>query len=1226
MYLRRAKYRGTIIFLVAFFIILPSLVLIISNRVYSHDSNVVHPGIVTLAVDLYNANFSQKITSQQAKWIRSGSIQEDTPNRWLNHFYDPIFNNGFKGLYFTAKQWAQSSEEQEKFALGDKTWSRAIDFYVKNQEEQAFTALGHILHLIADISVPAHTRDDTHLLGDSFEQYLKIYWDIISNNLSQQIGKARPDLDSIFDELATYSNTGFYSDDSIQNSDYELPDLNKLQLRDGYLYSKLDGRDYRLTQVRSSIFSKNMKIYSLDSQVLQDYANLLLPKAVNYSAEAIRLFFAQAEQSGRVSLPEAQISWRGWIDEMVGKLVGSMHGLTDRLGLWPIVAHGGGDEETIQSIAGINPVINQSPSTKESVGVVISTSTEFEGQSLYEADDPLYYIVDQSQDISYQDLDDQFIFVNQVEDQEIDDEIGQSGEIDLVQKLALSQEVASPGGVDQEQINENNDLVIPVIITAPESQETVIEQVVSNNSDSSSYSGVSGNQLDGSIIEEMISVTNDTGISSNYSTVSMVDASLPDESDSDLQIESALSASSTILVLDTATSSPLSDSEVASSTLLADIDSLPVSTSTQPIDISDSTSTIPDFGFPFPSSTIPSEPSLQVVINEVAWAGTHVEYTNDEWIELYNNTSSTIDLTDWKLFVNGQLVKVIEYGNNLIKPFDYYLFERSDDDTIKGISADAIFSLQGGLKNSGAKLELFDADDQPVDVVNSAQAWFAGTTEGYQTMERIDSLEQGSNIDNWQNGQGARITGRTHHGAPIQGSPKRPNTGFATLNYEQEDDVVVLTKNENPYFLEFYEIPAGKKLVIQPGVIIKSYRADSNMKIKGQLEIVGSEFDPVVFTSWNDPILPNDPLLSSVGTSDVQPQAKDWQGFNFFAGAKAKIQYLQMKYAGHEFALASYLPSINSQSIRAEQAELNISSSSFFANGEYGLFLSSSTINLNGLKFDGADTAIKAEGGIVKLDDLEFQNISHQNGPLHVVKSDWPEIGKLEFGIDTARSIFLDQVSIKDKQVVLENYYDYAILSMFVDSSSTLVVNPGSNLNILPYGFLEIDGDLQAFGTEEEHISIGQNIGWGYLSFKNSSSSLQNVDIIGGGRDGGRDASLIIEDSDLLLDNCKLWNSRAPGSSIISVDSNLRIIDSEIGMDTKWNDPLWPGMSFTTGISITDGKLYLQNTNFTNLNFGIRVKRTQEEYPEIQIKDLGPDNFINVYRAWDPWTWNNLPV
>ena len=41
---------------------------------------------------------------------------------------------------------------------------------------------------------------------------------------------------------------------------------------------------------------------------------------------------------------------------------------------------------------------------------------------------------------------------------------------------------------------------------------------------------------------------------------------------------------------------------------------------------------------------------MPVVINEVAWAGNSSAYSADEWIELYNRTSKSINLTNWILY------------------------------------------------------------------------------------------------------------------------------------------------------------------------------------------------------------------------------------------------------------------------------------------------------------------------------------------------------------------------------------------------------------------------------------------------------------------------------------------------------------------------------------------------------------------------------------------------
>jgi hypothetical protein len=50
----------------------------------------------------------------------------------------------------------------------------------------------------------------------------------------------------------------------------------------------------------------------------------------------------------------------------------------------------------------------------------------------------------------------------------------------------------------------------------------------------------------------------------------------------------------------------------------------------------------------FVSFVLNQDPTLDVVINEIAWMGTATS-ANDEWIELYNASSTAISLTDWTL-------------------------------------------------------------------------------------------------------------------------------------------------------------------------------------------------------------------------------------------------------------------------------------------------------------------------------------------------------------------------------------------------------------------------------------------------------------------------------------------------------------------------------------------------------------------------------------------------
>ena len=100
------------------------------------------------------------------QWIAYGADWEDVPGvRALNHFYDPTTGNGLWGVAFPDPVWAYSAS--------DWSWLKARQFFhdalFTNDNTakelnfaQTFRALGQIVHLLQDMAVPAHTRNDAH--------------------------------------------------------------------------------------------------------------------------------------------------------------------------------------------------------------------------------------------------------------------------------------------------------------------------------------------------------------------------------------------------------------------------------------------------------------------------------------------------------------------------------------------------------------------------------------------------------------------------------------------------------------------------------------------------------------------------------------------------------------------------------------------------------------------------------------------------------------------------------------------------------------------------------------------------------------------------------------------------------------------------------------------------------------------------------------------------------
>jgi len=193
-------------------------------------------------------------------------------------------------------------------------------------------------------------------------------------------------------------------------------------------------------------------------------------------------------------------------------------------------------------------------------------------------------------------------------------------------------------------------------------------------------------------------------------------------------------------------------------------------------------------------------PPLAVVINEIAWMGTKAN-TSDEWIELYNNSSTSIDLTDWTLsWSRGTSTHSITFfptSTTTIAGYGFYLLERTDNDAVKDVSAGWFGSFgSGGLNNSGEKLELRDGNDRLIDAIDCSEKWFAGSSSpDYISMERIDPRTSGSDSTNWANNNQTIRNGLDANNNPINGTPKAQNSIYQSLPPEAVADLTIDSQN-----------------------------------------------------------------------------------------------------------------------------------------------------------------------------------------------------------------------------------------------------------------------------------------------------------------------------------------------------------------------------------------------------------------------------------------------
>lgn len=161
-----------------------------------------------------------------------------------------------------------------------------------------------------------------------------------------------------------------------------------------------------------------------------------------------------------------------------------------------------------------------------------------------------------------------------------------------------------------------------------------------------------------------------------------------------------------------------------------------------------------------------------VVINEVAWAGS-ADAANDEWIELYNTTGASVDLSGWKLQDDGADAFTFPAGAG-IAAHGYLLIEDAET-VVSNVTADYIYNMS--LANTGDALVLVDGGAVVIDTVNgsgSGGAWYAGSSTTFATMERVDGLvgDFAGNFAASTGGTGALASG----GSAIIGTPRAINS------------------------------------------------------------------------------------------------------------------------------------------------------------------------------------------------------------------------------------------------------------------------------------------------------------------------------------------------------------------------------------------------------------------------------------------------------------------
>ncbi len=1267
------------------------------DDVFCYDTNIAHPNITDLASKVYFEDTGNELTDEQIDCLRTGAVDEDMPIRWMNHFYDPIYNVGLKSNYLSAKQWSRASELQRDYSFGDQTWARAIKEYQDGNEEQAFCTLGHILHLIADMSVPAHTRDDAHPTGDSYEQFVKYNWDLLYTDLENQPINLiyYPNLDNYFDKLANYSNNNFYSDDTIEDKRYEV-----IKIIDQDTRKTLDGKDLSIS--RSGIgylYSEEGNIWNTsdtkdikNQYILTDYTKHLLPQAVGYSAGVIKLFFEEVEKEHDFDLDDNKISFTGKMAEMFGWGIQKIAEAKDRVfGGKDVVK---ADEQVIKSIMNTNYADLENDSTE----LIGETETNVEPEVIVkpEAISPKPEVVVVGPEVP---VNVPVVDISNTEDTEFGEE-----DTEVVENIEDTEvDEDDTEDIENEQ-NTDTDLDDTVVGEAPDEEDVVYyygggggggnyippEPSTASTSTTSTPLGDGGDEEDNEDEETVTSTlptiniishedTSYTNVSSTIIIVTSsedvvqvyISSSTVEFSSSTWQTEVELTEGDNIFEI---YGEDIDDLHSVTSTINIILDTVPpevLSVETQQIEfttptiritweaddtgvgvsdydleysvdggdwvviVTSTVSTTYDFvgenlheyifrvraydSFGYESQWLESvlvqtDWSKLVVINEIAWMGTHIAGASDEWLELYNNTEEDIDLTGWKILVSGDEMNWDNTGH-IIPAQSYYLLERTDDDTVLEVEASAIYTLSGGFGNSGENIVLMNNVSSTIDQVDCSNGWFAGTTaSGYRTMERLNSDQPGSLASNWQTSESVAPKGRPQGGDVIFGSPGYQNTGYWLLRgnplvYYPDlivDSKLVLTKANSPYLIDYKtEIPAGFTVEIEPGVVLLGIDPTSYINIKGKLISAGTTEEPIIFTSALDA---NHVQLNLSKLTGDAPQAGDWSRIEIEEGGEFIASNTKFYYGGQTFTKGNnwvYGTKWISQVLRNTGGTADLDNVEFNynfvdnENPEYNTIVwteaplgyNASTTIENSI-LDSGFTSVNFHGttnGQVVSGALANNQIKNFTNPDSVIsiKYSEPELSNNILENNVNNYIDMGAWVLSDDATLTQNG-KYLFSNIEIPSGKTLTIEPGVDVKLSDY--VKVDGSLQADGEEANPINfIPKNNYWDIMLFSNSSSSLSHVNLTHGNGASGlrlpnKRGMVTAENSTVDFDNVVFMDALRPYNMIYTENSDVNIKDSII----SWTEN-YSGSKNIDGIWFKNGNLHLDNTTFNRMSRGIEV-------------------------------------
>jgi hypothetical protein len=187
----------------------------------------------------------------------------------------------------------------------------------------------------------------------------------------------------------------------------------------------------------------------------------------------------------------------------------------------------------------------------------------------------------------------------------------------------------------------------------------------------------------------------------------------------------------------------------------------------------------------------------------------------------------------------------------------------------------------GGKGSPCLRLESASPVIKEVAIRDCASYAISSDVASAPDMENLD-IQDNSRANLWEIRESSLSEPKPMEWGPLVGSNKKPITRLVNGVVTVEAEAI---------------------LRLTPGLILK-FNEGKGIKAKGALVIEGTKKDPVLMTSWRDPV---------TSEADGGPQASDWGGIVLEGNTGSQISYLEIRYAGNAANRAGCLNLVNSR-------------------------------------------------------------------------------------------------------------------------------------------------------------------------------------------------------------------------------------------------------------------------------------------------------------------------